>query len=120
MNVVALTPANGRKKVRSKQDLSANRIGLLQLMQRINFGRIENLLIRNGDPDLDPPPRVIREVKFPGENGPRPEVGAGEFLLKSQVVELFKELDLLGDGTIAVLEVKHGLPFRMMVEEAGA
>ena len=100
--------------------MSANRICLLELMQRINFGRFEDLRVLDGDPVLDPPPRVVREIKFPGDNGPRPEVGAGDFVLKSQVVELFKELDLLGDGTIAVLEIKHGLPFHMMVEETTA
>lgn len=102
---------------RSKKDLSAPRAELLRRMQRINFGRIDNLRIDNGDPVLDPPPRVIREIKIGGENGPRPEAGARDFVLKAQVVELFEHLDRLKDGTIAVLEVKHGLPFRMLIAD---
>lgn len=122
MNVAAQAPDRGRNKSLhlSKNDLSARRAGLLELMQTINFGRIEGLAVLDGDPVLDPLPRVIREVKFGGENGPRPELDAGNFLLKTQVVELFQHFDQLGDGTIEVLEIKHGLPFRMLVTEAAA
>jgi hypothetical protein len=104
----------------TKAALSKPRRRLVELMQTINFGRIEGLAILDGDPVLDPPPRVIREVKFGGENGPRPELDAGNFLLKTQVVELFQHFDQLADGTIEVLEVKHGLPFRMTVREVAA
>jgi len=104
----------------TKAALSETRRRLVELMQNINFGRIEGLAVLDGDPVLDPPPRVIREVKFGGENGPRPELDAGNFLLKTQVVELFQHFDQLGDGTIEVLEIKHGLPFRMLVAEAAA
>jgi len=104
----------------TKAALPEPRQRLVELMQAINFGRIEGLAVLDGDPVLDPPPRVIREVKFGGENGPRPELDAGNFLLKSQVVELFRHFDELGNGTIDVLEIKHGLPFRMLVAEAAA
>jgi hypothetical protein len=103
---------------RTKAALSPARRQLVEMMQGINFGRIEALAVRGGDPILDPPPRVVREVKFGGENGPRPEVGIADFFLKAPVVELFEHLDRLGSGTIAVLEVKHGLPFRMLIAEA--
>jgi hypothetical protein len=120
MSVSAQAPDSGRNKSLhlSKHDLSARRAGLLELMQAINFGRIEGLAVLDGEPVLDPPPRVIREVKFGGENGPRPELDAGNFLLKTQVVELFQHFDHLGDGTIDVLEIKHGLPFRLILAEA--
>ena len=88
---------------------------LVELMQTINFGRIEDLTVRGGNPVFDPPPRVVREVKIGGDNGPRPARDASNFLLKDQVVELFQHFDQLGDGTIEVLEIKHGLPFRMLV-----
>jgi hypothetical protein len=89
-------------------------------MQRINFGRIEGLVVGNGDPVLDPLPRIIHEVKFGGENGRRPELDTSNFLLKTQVVELFQYFDRLHHGTIEVLEIKHGLPFRMMVAGTAA
>ncbi len=104
--------------VPSKAALSPARRRLLELMQLINFGRIENLIVRGGEPSLVPPPRVVREVKFGGDNGPRPELATDDFRLKAQVVDLFRELDRLGDGTVEALEVKHGLPFRLLVAEA--
>lgn len=103
-----------------KRSLSPPKQALLAEMQRINFGRIEGLLIRDGEPVVDPRPVIIREHKFAGENGPRPELATDDFLLKQQVVELFAFFDELGDGVIDVLEIKHGLPFRMIVTEVPA
>ena len=53
--------------------LSPARRRLLRLMQQLNFGRIEQLTIRRGEPVLEPMPRLVVEYKFAGENGPRPE-----------------------------------------------
>ncbi len=100
----------------TKRSLSPARKRLVELLQRLNFGRIEGLQVRGGEPVLDPLPRIVREVKLAAaENGPRPEADNRDFLLKAQVVDLFGELDRLGTGTIELLEVKHGLPFRLFV-----
>ena len=104
----------------TKSSLSSARRTLLQLMQRIHFGRIENLAVRDGQPVFDPCPRIIREVKFAAENGPHPQRGSVDFLLKKQVVELFEHFDRNPDGVIERLEIKHGLPFHMLVEEPAA
>ncbi len=104
----------------SKVSLSERRRQLVELLQELNFGRIEDLVIRDGQPVLNPPPHIIREVKFGGENGPRPERATADFRLKAQVIELFTYFDQMQDGTIDVIEVKHGLPFRMLVAEADA
>ncbi|MBN2291559.1 MAG: hypothetical protein JXM70_03980 [Pirellulales bacterium] len=93
---------------------------LVELMQEINFGRIENMAIRNGQPVLSPPPRIVREVKFGAENGPRPEASIEEFVLRAKVVELFRYMDELQNGVIGILEIKHGLPFRMIFREDAA
>lgn len=110
------TARNGAPLV-SKRQLSSSRARLIERMQRLNFGRIANIPIRNGDPVLDPLPKVTREVKFGGDNKPRPESELDDFPLKQQVQELFEELDRTGDGMIEVLMVKHGLPFLMHVTE---
>lgn len=107
-------------QIPAKSSLSLARTGLVEWMQRIDFGTIEYLVIREGEPVLDPRPRVIRDVKFGGENGPRPERALDDFVLKAQVLDLFAQLDSLSNGTISRLEVKHGLPFRMQVEEVAA
>jgi hypothetical protein len=89
-------------------------------MQRINFGRIFDLEVRDGQPVMDPLPRVVREIKFGGDNGPRPEAAKPDFTLKTQVRDLFAELEALGDGMIPYIEIQRGLPFRMVVEEVCA
>ena len=103
---------------KQKSSLPASRQRLVELMQHVNFGRIERLVINDSQPVLDPPPRMVREIKFGGENGPRPEATIADFALKTQVVELFRNFDELRNGVIEVLDIKHGLPFRMAVEDA--
>lgn len=100
--------------------LSPTRKSLVRLMQETGFGRLEGLVIRAGEPALDPPPRIIRTLKLGGDNRPRPEVAKRNFILKAQVVELFQCMDKMQNGVIAVIEVKHGLPFKMEIEENAA
>lgn len=106
--------------VSSKSSLSPARRRLLELMQSINFGRIEFMDVRDGEPVLDPLPHVVREIKLGGDNGPRPEVAIADFCLKAQVVDLWEKLDELGTGTVVSLEVKHGLPFQIVIPEVNA
>lgn len=101
----------------TKALLSPERRRLLELMQEINFGWIERLTIHGGEPVFKPAPRVIRDYKFGGENGPRRELEANDFVLKKEVTKFFEQLDRLGDGRLERLEIKHGLPFRMSLEE---
>ena len=101
----------------SNSSRSPARRKLIREMQRINFGQIRKLALHGGQPAMEPPPTIVREHKFGAENGPRPELGIREFLLKQQVIELFEFFDELRDGVIDVLEIKHGLPFRMIVTE---
>jgi hypothetical protein len=98
-------------------DVSVQQRALLDLCQRLNFGSVLDLPVEGGEPVLEPPPRVIREFKFGGESGPRPETQIGDFALKRQQVELLQAMAEIGDGVIERLEVKHGLPFRLIVAE---
>ena len=102
----------------TKQSLTPAQARLLSLMQEMNFGRIEGLVVVNGDPVFDPAPRIVRQVKFCSENGPRREKSLNDFNLKEQVVELFDALARMGNGMVESIEVKHGLPFLMNLEEA--
>ena len=104
----------------AKSSLTPSQQKLLAEMQRINFGRIFGLTVRDGQPVMDPPPRVVREIKFGGDNGPRPEAVKADFALKAQVRDLFAQLEALGDGVIPCIEIQRGLPFRMTVEEVFA
>ncbi len=101
----------------TKSSLSLQRQRLIALMQRLNFGRIEQLHIQDGEPVFDPLPRVIRKTRFGGDNGPNAMTRSEDFVLKGQVREFLAQLDVLGNVTILTLEVKHGLPFDMEHEE---
>jgi hypothetical protein len=102
---------------RCKSDLSPARRQLVELFQELNFGRVEGLVVRAGEPVLHPRPRAVREVKFQADNDPRPERAAPDFLLKAQQLELMDLLDRVRDGTIESIESRHGLPFRAAVAE---
>ena len=104
----------------TKLSLSDSHRSLVELMQRLNFGRIENLTIRGGEPVFDPAPTVIQKVKIGGENGPRPEVSCEDFLLKKQTIELLETITDLREGMVLAIDVKHGLPFAIEIELAGA
>jgi hypothetical protein len=106
------------RSISTKASLTAPRRRLLESMQRLNFGRIEGLEIRNGEPVFQPAPRIIQDIKIGGENGPRPELNIDDFALKSAVIELFDHLSRIGDGTLESIEVKYGMPFKLVVEQA--
>ena len=101
-----------------KSSLFLPRQRLVELMQYINFGRIEGLVIKDGQPVFTPPPRIVREIKFGGKNGPNRETDIKDSALKSQVVELFACFDKLKDGVVELIEIKNGLPFRLAMEDA--
>ena len=103
-------------KAATKASLSPARKRLLRQMQKIDFGRIENLVIRRGEPVFKPDPKSFFEIRFGSENSPRRELGIKDFVLKAQVVELFDYLTCLGNGTVERLEIRHGVPFRLVTQ----
>lgn len=105
---------------RHTSSLSQPQRQLVELLQHLNFGYVDHLPVRGGQPVLDPLPRRVREHKFCSENGAREESTLQEFSLKPQVRELLDAMTEIGDGVIERIEVKHGLPFRMIVPENGA
>ena len=103
-----------------KVNLSMENQTLVEQMQLINFGRIEGLPVRAGKPVWNEQTRVVRKIKLGGDNASRPEADLDDFELKREVIDLFEEIKKLGDGQILTLEIKHGLPFAMDVEEFAA
>lgn len=102
----------------SFHDLSPDKARLVRLFQTINFGRIEELEVRKGEPQFSPAPRIFVEVKLDSEDGPRPESRLSDFALRRPVDRFFEQISRLENGTIERIDVRHGLPFRMVVEAA--
>ena len=101
-----------------KSDLSPARQRLLQLMQKQNFCRIENLHIHNGEPVFDPPPMVLQYLRIGGDNEPNIHIHQKNYVLKQAQVELFQHLDELWDGVVDEIEVRHGLPQHLRIKRA--
>lgn len=104
----------------NKANLTPPKRQLIELMQDINFGRITNLPVRDGEPELTPDTVIEREIKLGGQNGPRPERDQDDFILKQEAVALLEQLSRMGSGKVCLLEIKHGLPFLMRIEERAA
>jgi hypothetical protein len=100
-----------------KSHLTHRQRQLVELMQKLNFGSIEGLHVHDGEPVFTPPPRRVRVFKLKGENGPRREATKSDFVLKSNVDELFDLLKAMGCGIILSIKVEHGIPTFMTFEE---
>ncbi|MBK8482311.1 MAG: hypothetical protein IPL40_14300 [Proteobacteria bacterium] len=102
---------------RTKRALSPARQQLVVLMQEVNFGRIEGLPVIEGEPVLEPPPRVLRDFLLGKTNAPHAARSRDDFALKEQVIELFDLFDRERSVTVESLVVQNGLPVRMTVAD---
>ena len=105
------------RRVVRKSELTRERQWLVAQMQRIGYGRIMDLHIRDGQPRINPPPRIYRVLSLTRRNHQRSEMFLDDFILKEQVVMLFEELDRVGSGVIPCLDVRDGLPYDIVCEE---
>lgn len=94
----------------NKSSLSLPKQHLLEVMQSLNFGRIESLQVRAGEPVFTSATKVIRKFKIGGENCARPELLQTDFLLKEQTIELLESLTSLGEGEVLSMQIRYGLP----------
>jgi hypothetical protein len=97
--------------------LSPARQNLIRLCQTINFGSIENLEVRDGEPTFDPPPVMLRDLKLDSDDGPRPELALSDFILSNEILRLMSHLTEMRFGIIRRVEVRGGLPRRILLEQ---
>jgi len=83
-------------------------------MQRLNFGRIENLTVNDGEP-LTVGSSTVAMFRFCGDNGSRPELELEDFVLPIELLEFIELVRALDSHSILQITVKHGLPFKMEV-----
>jgi hypothetical protein len=99
--------------MRRSSELSPQQRSLLEIMREHQFGRIENMSIRAGQPVLDQDLKVVRVACLGGDSGGTNAASSDEFELKRAVRDLFDELARLDHGTVVKLEFKRGLPCRL-------
>ena len=90
---------------------------LIRRMQRLNFGHLRNLRVVDGEPELHDDFESVATYLFPGDNSPRPETDRGDFVLPAEIIEFIETLQNLYCRRIAKVEIRHGLPFKMEVED---
>ena len=101
----------------TKFALSPARRRLVEIMQEVNFGRIEGLHVHDGEPHFMPAPRVLRDIVFGKVNAPNAARTRDDFALKEQLIELFELFDRERSVTVESLVVQNGLPVRMTVAD---
>ena len=102
---------------KSIRDLRPSERQFVDAMRRLGHGRFEYVRIQRGEVVLDPPPTVVRSVKFGKPTPNRPEHPSSAFDLKQEVTQLFEVIRSVDDGEIRVLEVRGGLPLCMEIAE---
>ncbi len=101
-----------------KSDLSPRQRALVETMQRVRFGRIEHLIVRDGDPVIERgATRVVRSIRFEGEGDPPPARDRDDAVLKASVVNLVHRLAEIDNGTVTVLRFGDGLPASMEIDD---
>jgi hypothetical protein len=99
----------------TKSSLAPGQCQLVEIISVLGFGVIERLSIRDGLPCFDPDPRIIQAIKLGPEPEPKPNHNNADLTLKKEFESLFEQLSRLRDGIVDI-EVRHGAPFRLVLE----
>jgi hypothetical protein len=99
-----------------KSSLTNSQACLVELMQKIAFGRIEGLKVSSGQPVINPAPRVIQKLKLGCSTSQQSKTVNADFQLKSEVIDLLAAISRAADGSELSVEVRHGLPTSIDIE----
>jgi hypothetical protein len=102
------------KPVSRFSELSPARASFVRLCQAVNFGVIQDLEIRSSDPVLDPPPKVLVDLKLDSDNESRSEVRLEDFALPKEVGRLMAHFDEVQNCHVERIEVRAGIPRRVI------
>ena len=98
----------------TKRSLDPTKLKLVEAIEELRFGRIEQISIRDGRPHCEQATQIVQEIKLGAETKPHVERSDADLTLKSEFERLFIQFDRLRDGLVDI-EVRHGLPFRLVV-----
>jgi len=119
-NRLEMGPTGGPGSEIHTHHLSEPRRRLLRMMQKLGHGRIRQLPVDDGEPVLDPPPKLERIHLFGRRTRRSPRRPGADFVLKNKLVELFEIFDRDRTFVITELVVEDGLPVRMTVAESAS
>ena len=99
----------------NKRSLDPVALRLVEIIEELGFGRIEQISVCDGKPCFERATEVVQEIKLGSEIEPRVEHSNADLTLKSEFERLFNLLDQLRDGIVDI-EIRHGVPFRLVVK----
>ena len=105
-----------RIRPRSTDDLLPSEQRFVAALQQLAFGRLEFLRIQRGELVLDPWPTAVQVLKF-GSSESQPAEHSADFELKKPMAEFFEYIRGVDAGEIRRLEIRHGLPFFIEIEQ---
>ena len=94
----------------STTQLSPARKALVRILREVDFGRLEDLLVRTGEPVLSPSPRVVRTVRFGASEDEGATPSLEELAQRPAVRKLMRLLSRMKNGCIARLENRNAQP----------
>jgi hypothetical protein len=114
MSLPTSSTANGRPPTLS--ELSAPRQALVRLFQSIGYGQVLDLHILDREPVFSPAPSVLLDVKLDADSCQRPESELVDFTVREEVRRLLDHIDQIGTGCIQRVEVRAGIPRRVLIK----
>ena len=99
-------------------EVSLLRQDFIRKCQRTGFGKIIGLTVRDGEPVFTQQTEVLMDLKLDGDEDPRPELNITDYVLCAEIVRLFSKLDAIRNGVIEHIEVRAGIPRRIVVRDS--
>jgi len=87
----------------------------VNIITALGFGVIERLTIREGIPRYETEPRIVQTIKLGSNSAHWLDSNRTSTTLKKEFEQLFDQFRRLREATVD-LEVRHGLPSRLVVE----
>lgn len=104
------------KRLLRLSELSSPRQVLLRLCQRVDYGQILDVLVIGREPMFNQAPTLMLDIRLDSEAGSRPELDLADFDLCEEVCRLLDCLDKMENGRIQRIEVRAGIPRRILIE----
>ena len=101
----------------TRGSLTSGQSRTLKIIEKLGFGRIERLSIRDGQPCYDQPPRIVQEVKLGSEPEWHPDHSSPDCPIMKEFERLFSQLNHLCMGVVDI-EVRHAVPFRLVIDRS--
>ena len=98
------------------QSESPERQQLARMIEELEFGRIDGLLVIQGQPRFSPRPRCTRVFNLTAGDTYDARRSGREYRLRTMRA-LFRRLDSIRGAAVVSILVQHGLPVRLTVHE---